>query len=326
MGKSDPNPSPTSQRNVLNWKAVMQSAGGASGSPVFNANASVVGALFAGGDTSDPRFAGGPWKTEAVMVAADYVKDALDDGVRALTWPARGATGLELDLVPLSTARAYYGLGKSDLEELRAADAAATPSIASPISGPAAPLRPRDRVIVIAGVEPGAPTAAAAAAAVMPGDVLWAVNGALLGGDMRAFERALHGAVGGKVNVTLVRRGARVAATLPVYDMTADRTVRYAAWAGGVFHDVSDRTRYTYRVSFVAGWVDEREGLTIVFFLLTPLPPPHNHRSPPPSAASSCRTPPPGRRGRTTTSTTPGFRPRAWCLKSTACRRRRSMR
>lgn len=254
----------------------MQSAGGASGSPVFNANASVVGALFAGGDTSDPRFAGGPWKTEAVMVAADYVKDALDDGVRALTWPARGATGLELDLVPLSTARAYYGLGKADLEELRAADAAATPSIASPISGPAAPLRPRDRVIVIAGVEPGAPTAAAAAAAVMPGDVLWAVNGALLGGDMRAFERALHGAVGATVNVTLVRRGARVAATLPVYDMTADRTVRYAAWAGGVFHDVSDRTRYTYRASDggkVTG-LRKNGGLMIVFFFCSPTTPP----------------------------------------------------
>lgn len=243
-----PPPPPHTQRNVLNWKAIMQSAGGASGSPVFNANGSVVGALFAGGDTSDPRFAGGVWKTEAIMLAADYVRDALADGVERLQWPARGATGLELDLVPIPTARAYYGLAKADVDELKAA-AEGVPAAASPVGGPAAPFRPRDRVIVIAGVEPGAPTAAAASATVIPGDILWSVNGVLLGGDMRTFERALHASVGGSVTATLVRRGAHVNATLPVYDMTGDRTVRFATWAGGVFHDVSDRTRYTYRVS-----------------------------------------------------------------------------
>jgi S1-C subfamily serine protease len=242
----------TRERNVLNWKALMQSAGGASGSPVFNAAGAVVGALFAGGATSDPRFAGGTWRTEAMMVAADYVSDALGDGLADGRWPVRGGCGLELDLVPLPTARAFYGLKKEEAAALAAAGAAAG-GPASPTGGPPAPLRPRDRVIVVAGVEPGAPTKAAVSAVVRPGDILWAVDGALLGGDLRAFERALHARVNGSVGVMLVRGGAVVNATLPVYDLTVDRVTRYATWAGGIFHDVSDRTRYVYRVSGEGG-------------------------------------------------------------------------
>jgi hypothetical protein len=90
-------------------------------------------------------------------------------------------------------------------------------------------------------------------AVVRPGDILWAVDGALLGGDLRAFERALHARVNGSVGVMLVRGGAVVNATLPVYDLTVDRVTRYATWAGGIFHDVSDRTRYVYRVSGEGG-------------------------------------------------------------------------
>ena len=100
----------------------MQSAGGASGSACFDAAGRVVGALFAGGETADPRFAGGLYKTEAIMVAADYVRDALDDGVRGLVAPARGSTGLELDLVPIAAAASFYGLPPEEVAKIKMPD------------------------------------------------------------------------------------------------------------------------------------------------------------------------------------------------------------
>lgn len=229
-------PTRPTNRNTNHFvsQALMQSAGGASGSACFDGAGRVVGALFAGGETADPRFAGGPFKTEAIMVAADYVRDALQDGVRELAAPARGSTGLELDLVPIKSAAAFYGLKADDIADIR--EAAATHG-----------RRPRDKVVLVTGFEPGAPPAARRVA--QAGDILFSVAGVPLAGDTRALDRAVHGSLAGSkaVDVVLLRNGTRLAATLPVADASA-RVHRFLTWSGAVFHDVTDRTRYYYRV------------------------------------------------------------------------------
>ena len=213
----------------------MQSAGGASGSACFDAAGRVVGALFAGGETADPRFAGGLYKTEAIMVAADYVRDALDDGVRGLVAPARGSTGLELDLVPIAAAASFYGLPPEEVAKIKEAATFYN-------------RRPRDKVVLVTGYEPAAPPAARAGA--QPGDILLALDGVPLAGDMRALDRAVHASLAGNrtVDAVLLRGGTRVPVSLPIADVSP-RVRRFITWSGAVFHDVMDRTRYYYRVS-----------------------------------------------------------------------------
>lgn len=244
-------------RNYIKLKTLIQSAGGASGGPVFNAAGAIVGIHFAGGTSDDPRFRNTPYWRESLEVAADYLMDALADGVRDLKWPTRGGLGLEFDLVPIDDAVKFYGLPADAAVELRATVAAANAAAApKPPHHP----RPRDRVILVSGYEPGAPTHDATAKLVAPGDIIFAVGDDVLAGDLLWLERALHARVNATVPLTVYRYGAKRAVDVPVYDLTADRVKRFAVWNGAVLHDVSDRTRYVYRVSreVERGW--ERGG------------------------------------------------------------------
>ena len=233
-------------RNYIKIKTLIQSAGGASGGPVFNANGSIVGIHFAGGTSDDPRFKNTPYWRESLEVAADYLIDALKDGVSDLKWPTRGGLGLELDLVPIDDAVKFFGMPPTAAAALRA-DVAAANAAAAP-RPPTAP-RPRDRVIVVTGYEPGAPTVGAVKSMIAPGDIIYALGDVPLAGDLLTLERALHKNVNGTVPLTTIRYGAERSVDAPVYDLTADRVTRFAVWNGAVLHDVSDRTRFVYRVS-----------------------------------------------------------------------------
>lgn len=238
-------------RNYIKLKTLIQSAGGASGGPVFNAAGSIVGIHFAGGSLDDPRFRNTPYWRESLEVAADYLMDALADGVRDLRWPTRGGLGLELDLVPIDDAVKYYGLPASAAAELRSVVAAAN-AAAAPL--PPHHPRPRDRVIVVSGYEPGAPTYGITSKLIAPGDIIYAVGSDTLAGDLLWLERALHQRVNATVPLTTWRYGVKRSVDAPVYDLTSDRVKRFAVWNGAVLHDVSDRTRFVYRVSRMWVW------------------------------------------------------------------------
>lgn len=235
-------------RNYIKLKTLIQSAGGASGGPVFNANGSIVGIHFAGGTSDDPRFRNTPYWRESLEVAADYLIDALADGVRDLKWPTRGGLGLEFDLVSIDDAVKFYGLPVAAATELRSVVAAANAAAAP---RPPQHPRPRDRVILVSGYEPGAPTYKTTSTLIAPGDIIYAVGDDILAGDLLALERALHKRVNATVGLTTYRYGARRTVDAPIYDLTADRVTRFAVWNGAVLHDVSDRTRYVYRVSLL---------------------------------------------------------------------------
>ena len=260
-------------RNYIKLKTLIQSAGGASGGPVFNAAGSIVGIHFAGGSSDDPRFRNTPYWRESLEAAADYLMDALADGVRDLRWPTRGGLGLELDLVSIDDAVKYFGLPAAAAAELRSVVAAA--NVAAAPNPPHHP-RPRDRVTVVSGFEPGSPTYRTTSSLIAPGDIIYAVGSDTLAGDLLALERALHQRVNATVPLTTWRYGVQRSVDAPVYDLTADRVKRFAVWNGAVLHDVSDRTRYVYRVSFGVwgceeGEKEERSTHTCLSHPFTPL-------------------------------------------------------
>lgn len=138
----------------------------------------------------------------------------------------RGDAGVVGMLVPLGEATRNFRLP---------ADAAAAAAAARPARVGGTP-----KVIVVKTINPRAP----AAGIVKPGDVLFSADGVTLADDLFALDRIMDEHVNRTVPVVLYRNGERVEADMPTHDLEALKARRFARFAGGAFHDLTERTIY----------------------------------------------------------------------------------
>jgi S1-C subfamily serine protease len=157
-------------------------------------------------------------------VPIDYVTAALDKLKKGKAY--RGDAGVVGMLVPLGEATRNFRLP---------ADAAAAAAAARPARVGGTP-----KVIVVKTINPRAP----AAGIVKPGDVLFSADGVTLADDLFALDRIMDEHVNRTVPVVLYRNGERVEADMPTHDLEALKARRFARFAGGAFHDLTERTIY----------------------------------------------------------------------------------
>lgn len=199
-------------RPSLDIETTFDSSSGSSGSPVWDASGKVVAVNYAGDESA------------AREVPIDYVTAALDKLKKGKAY--RGDAGVVGMLVPLGEATRNFRLP---------ADAAAAAAAARPARVGGTP-----KVIVVKTINPGAP----AAGVVKPGDVLFSADGITLADDLFALDRIMDEHVNRTVPVVLYRNGARVEADMPTHDLEALKARRFARFAGGAFHDLTERTVY----------------------------------------------------------------------------------
>jgi S1-C subfamily serine protease len=183
--------------------------GGSSGSPVWNAEGKVVAIHSRGTDTS------------SFELPIDYLLDALKR-LQEGTPIERGDIGVDLTLVSIGEAVRHYHLPESCATEIGPSNTGGTP-----------------HVIQVEGVIPKTQ----AVGVFYPGDIVYRINGELLRDDLFRYDRILDANVGKTVSITLYRNGTKLEVSSPVFDMEAHKIRRFARFAGGIFHDVTDNLR-----------------------------------------------------------------------------------
>jgi S1-C subfamily serine protease len=190
--------------NTFYYQAASSTSGGSSGSPVIDIQGRVL-ALNAGGSTG----------------AASSFYLPLTRIVRAL---ALIQAGQSVSRGTLQTVFRY-----TPYDELRRLGLPAAIEAEARRTSPA-----RTGMLVVTEVQPGAP----AYGKLEVGDVLVSVDGRLVP-EFDSLNAILDGAVGGSVDLTLVRGGTRLAVTLPVQDLHGITPDDYLEIGDGVIHTLS---------------------------------------------------------------------------------------
>ena len=181
---------------------------GSSGSPVFNENEEVIGIHFAGTDTS------------SFELPVEYLRDSLQ-ALREGELPQRGDIGVQLGYVNLDDAIKHVGITEEYREVFRRAFPGST------------------KVIQVERIIPTLP----AQGLLKPGDIVWAVEGQLIGDNLYLFDRLIDQHVNRRVRVTVLRRKAALEVELPVLDVEGQKTTQFVLFGGGTFQDITAELR-----------------------------------------------------------------------------------
>ncbi|MDA1191998.1 MAG: S1C family serine protease [Candidatus Poribacteria bacterium] len=185
--------------------------GGSSGSPVWNTKGQVIGIHAAGTDTS------------SFEVPVEYLIEALTR-LQNGTPIQRGDIGADLELISIGEAVRHYGLPVELAPEIGPSMTGGTP-----------------QVIQVEGVIPRT----TAEGLLLPGDIVYRAGGELLRNDLFLYDRILDGAVGGTVALIVYRNGEKLEIDAPVFDLEDLKIQRFARFAGGIFHDVTEPLRHS---------------------------------------------------------------------------------
>lgn len=185
----------------------MNSAGGASGSPVLNSENNAVGVLYGGG------------KTHAVALKGSYVQHVLNELKSNKLTPTRKHIGVITTLYSLDKAVKHRGFSKAEMEKYIKE---------FPDS--------RNRVIVVHSVLPGG----TAESILKPGDILWKINGKKIAADLTVFDLGMNNAKSDKISLTIIRNGKKINKDVKLYDIEKNKVSRMLDFAGGLFFEADD--------------------------------------------------------------------------------------
>ena len=182
--------------------------GGSSGSPVWNTNGEVVAIHARGTDTS------------SFELPIDYLLDTLVL-LQEKTSIHRGEIGVDLELISIGEAIQHFGLPETVRDEMEPSSSG-TP-----------------KVIQIESIVPrstGTDTLRAS-------DIIYRINGQLIGDDLYEFDKVLNGSVNGDVGLDIYRHGKSMGISLPVEDLEQKKVQRFVRFAGSIFHDITPQLR-----------------------------------------------------------------------------------
>ncbi len=183
----------------------MNTTGGASGSPVINAENKAIGVLYGGG------------KTHALALKSSYVTEILT-ALKNNTPPQRKHIGIISTLYSLDKAVKHRNFPASEMKSYikKFPDA-------------------RNRIIAVRAVIAGS----TAQSLIMPGDIIWAVDNNELGGDLTILDQKMNNA---KENITLTifRNGQKFDKEVKLYDLEKTKIRKMLDFAGAIFFEADD--------------------------------------------------------------------------------------
>lgn len=187
----------------------MNTTGGASGSPIINADNRAIGILYGGG------------KTHALALKQQYLEHALK-AIAAGEIPKRQHIGVIFSLYSLDKAVKHRDFPKEKMENYIKKN---------PNS--------RNRAIVIRSVLSGSP----AQGILQQGDIIWEINDMEVAADLASLDHMLNKA-GSKVKLTIYRNGKKMTLEVATYDLNERKVSRMFDFAGALFFEADDFVSY----------------------------------------------------------------------------------
>ena len=185
----------------------MNSTGGASGSPILNIENKAIGVLYGGG------------KTHSLALKGEYVTHVLKELQADKIHPSRKHIGVITELYSLDKAVKHRNFSKEEMSNYikDLPDA-------------------RNRAIIVRKVLPGG----TAEGKILPGDILWQVEGKQIGADLCLLDLALSNSTSDKVKLTIIRNGKKLEQEVKLYDLETNKISKMLDFAGGLFFEADD--------------------------------------------------------------------------------------
>ncbi len=192
------------------FRISLNAQGGASGSPIFNAEGKAIGFLFASNGL-----------TSAFAIPIDYALDAIESIEKGKT-PPRYGTGAILQLTPLSDLVRYDSFPADVAEQFKTKFPLAF-----------------NRVITLKDAIKGSP----AEQSLMAGDTLLKINGAEVGPSLYEIDKMINaeGAKGSKtISLEIMRHGQAKIIDVALYNLDTHKIKRLLHFGKAVFYEVDD--------------------------------------------------------------------------------------
>lgn len=185
----------------------MNSTGGASGSPVLNADNKAIGVLYGGG------------KTHSLALKGSYVQYVLSELQSGKSTPNRKHIGVITNLYSLDKAVKHRNFSAQEMDDYigKLPDA-------------------RNRVVTVSAVLPGG----TAESIIQPGDILWSIDDKIIGADLTIFDQTMNESKADKIKLTIIRNGKKLEKEVKLYDLTQNKISKMLDFAGGLFFEADD--------------------------------------------------------------------------------------
>ena len=186
--------------------------GGASGSPVFDETGEVVGIIYGGKFTSGSG------------ISASYIQDAL--------------TSIRQDKLPkIYTTGAVPGYGSlSDYEKAGILSKEAITAYKEKFPDA------QNKIAVIQGTVKGTK----ASEAIEIGDILWSINGTLVGPNLYEFEKSVNGADGKEITLGLYRDGKLIDVKLTPTALSSSPYKKFVSFADVTWFEGNEYVKYLF--------------------------------------------------------------------------------
>ncbi len=185
----------------------MNSTGGASGSPILNADNKAIGVLYGGG------------KTHSLALKGAYIQHVLKELNSDREFPNRKHIGIITQLTSLDKAVKHRSFPKNEMDKYLK-------------DFPDA----RNRAIIVRSTLPGG----TAESLIKPGDIIWQVDGKQIGADLCMFDLLLSQTKNDKAIFTIFRDGKKIEQEIALYDLNNNKISRMLDFAGGLFFQADD--------------------------------------------------------------------------------------
>ena len=184
----------------------LNSTGGASGSPVLNDKIEAIGVLYGGG------------KTHSLALHGDYVARTLES-LKNNKEPNRKHIGVVSELYSLNKAVRHNNFPKEEMDKYinKFPDS-------------------RNRVIRVKTVLIGSP----AEKLLKAGDIIWAVNGKELGGNLALLDREMDNSRSIAIKFTIFRDGRKLEQDVELYDINSSKITKMVNFGGAIFFETDD--------------------------------------------------------------------------------------
>lgn len=189
----------------------LNTRGGSSGSPVLNKDGEVVALVFSADETY----------CNAVNI--DYIKDALPY-IYSNNTPPRNDVGVIIDYYSADDAVKFFNLPKNLLSDYTKKYPDAF-----------------NNMLIITSIYQDS----AANKILLPGDILWNINGEDIGPNLYKMQKIINKSKKGSINFTVYREGKLINVDVPIYDANkANDISKMVLFGGETFFESNDLYRF----------------------------------------------------------------------------------
>lgn len=183
----------------------VNSAGGASGSPVLNRDNEAIGILYGGS------------KTYAIILKSSYITHGLE-AIKQKKLPARQHIGVITNTYSLSKAVMHRHFDQKMADDY----VKEFPQF-------------ENKVIIVKNTLPNS----TAAGKLQAGDILWQINGKKIGANLSLFDQEMNLSQD-FVKIEIIRNGQKIAYDVKLYDLNQHKITKILDFAGALFFETND--------------------------------------------------------------------------------------